>query len=152
MSKKIVLGIVSIMMCLLLVGCGNTNKDLKNVIEKEDNTKVEENGSESSLKLYSTKNKLVYNMSDLYFIVIDFDNSGNATGFKWIYDYGDITTAASMVAIIRANMEEATDIKSVSQDGKYIVVDYNKSAYESLTYETTKAAFSMYQEVEEQSH
>jgi len=152
MRKKMFLMLFSVLICLLLVGCGNTNKDLKNAIEKEDNTKVEENGDEPSLKLYSTKNKLVYNMSDLYFIVIDFDNSGNATGFKWIYDYGDATTAASMVAIIRANMEEATDIKSVSQDGKYIVVDYNKSAYESLTYETTKAAFSMYQEVEEQSH
>jgi len=152
MRKKMFLMLFSVLICLLLVGCGNTNKDLKNVIEKEDNTKVEENSDEPSLKLYSTKNKLVYNMSDLYFIVIDFDNSGNATGFKWIYDYGDATTAASMVAIIKANMEEATDIKSVSQDGKYIVVDYNKSAYESLTYETTKAAFSMYQEVEEQSH
>ncbi len=152
MSKKIMLGIVSIMMCFLIAGCGNkATNDLKNVVEKENKETNEESSEEPSIKLYSTDNKLVYNMSDLYFIVIDFDNSGNATGFKWIYDYGDTATAASMVAAIRANMEEATDIKSVSQDGKYIIVDYNESAYEGLTYETTKTAFSMYEQIEEQN-
>jgi hypothetical protein len=152
MSKKILLGLLLLASCFLVVGCGNkATNDLKNVVEKENKETNEESSEEPSIKLYSTDNKLVYNMSDIYFIVIDFDNSGNATGFKWIYDYGDITTAASMVAAIRANMEEATDIKSVSQDGKYIVVDYNESAYEGLTYETTKTAFSMYEQIEEQN-
>ena len=152
MKKKIFLGIFTIMMCFLLVGCGSkTNNDLKKVIEDE-NKEVEntDNTEESSIKLYSTDNQLVYNVSNVYFIVIDFDSAGNANGFKWIYDYQDAATAASMVAIIKANMEEDTDIKSVTQDGKYIVVTYNESTYEGLTYESTKAAFSMYDQVEEQ--
>lgn len=153
MKKQIFLGIFTIMMCLLLVGCGSkTNNDLQKVIEDE-NKEVEntDNTEEPSIKLYSTDNQLVYNVSNVYFIVIDFDNAGNANGFKWIYDYQDAATAATMVAIIKANMEDDSDIKSVTQDGKYIVVDYNESTYADLTYENTKAAFSMYEQVIEQN-
>jgi hypothetical protein len=54
-----------------------------------------------------------------------------------------------MVSAIKANLDEEDDVKSVEQDGKYIVVEYEEPAYEGLNYETTKAAFSMYKEVDE---
>ncbi len=150
MKKRIFLGITTLVFGLLLVGCGNKKgDDLPEVINGKNNETKEESNDESTIKLYSTANQLVYNVSDVYYIVVNFDNSGNANGFKWVYNYGSEATASSMVAAIRANMDNETDIKNVTQNGKYITVNYNESAYEGLTYESTKAAFSMYEQVEE---
>jgi hypothetical protein len=145
--KKLLFGLLSIAMCFALTGCGNNaSDDNKKAIEQGESGDDNEN---SDIKLYSSDNRLVFNANDMYFIVVDFDADGNATALKWIYNYQDSLTAKTMVSAIKANLDEEDDVKSVEQDGKYIVVEYEEPAYEGLNYETTKAAFSMYKEVDE---
>ncbi len=142
--KKKILGLVVLFCCFILVGCSNTSNDTKEIIDQGN---TEEKDETSDIELYSSDNRLVFNANNLYYIVVDFGADGYATSLKWIYDYNDSATAKTMVAIIRASLDEDSDVKSVSQDGKYIVVDYDKPAYEDMKRSTTEAAFSMYQKV-----
>lgn len=148
MKKYFVL--LFLLMSFVLVGCGSkTSKDTNEIINNSNNDK-ETDTNNDDIKLYSSSDRLVFNANDLYYIVVDFGTDNKATGLKWIYNYQDSKTAAIMVATIRASLEETDDVKSVTQDGKYIVVEYEKSAYEDMERTTTEAAFSMYEKVNEE--
>lgn len=141
--KKSIIFIFLLLLSFILVGCNKTSKETEEVINQE-NTYEDES---SDIKLYSSDDRLVYNADDIYYIVIDFKEDNYASSFKWIYDYGDVTTAKTMETIIKANFEDDSEVKSVSQDGKYIVVDYNESAYENMDRTTIETVFNMYEEV-----
>ncbi len=141
--KKILLSLLIFVLCFVLVGCSGTSKETEEIINQGN-----ENNEESDIKLYSSEDRLVYNAEDVYYIVVNFGEDDKATSLKWIYDYGDATTAKTMVTIIEASLESDSEVKSVTQDGKYIVVDYEESAYEDMDRTTTAAAFGMYQEVQ----
>lgn len=148
MKKSLVL--FFLLMSFVLVGCGSkTSKDTNEIINNSNNDK-ETDTNNDDIKLYSSSDRLVFNANNLYYIVVDFGSDNKATGLKWIYNYQDEKTAALMVAMIKTNLEDEDDVKSVTQDGKYIVVEYEKSAYEDMERATTEAAFSMYEKVNEE--
>ncbi|MDD3187459.1 MAG: hypothetical protein PHD02_03180 [Bacilli bacterium] len=103
-------------MCFLLVGCGNSTSDETQEAVDQGNS---DNSDKSEIKLYSTEDRLVYNAGGVYYIVIDFDDEDNADGLKWIYNYSDSATAAAMVAGIKTNLDEESDVVSVTQDIEY---------------------------------
>jgi uncharacterized lipoprotein YehR (DUF1307 family) len=148
MKKNLLVGLLVVVMCFALTGCGKSeSKDAKKAVEQG---KSGENTVSSGNKLYTTEDRLVFNANDVYYIVIDFGNDGYATSLKWMYNYEDSATAKKMVSIIKANLDETDDIKSVAQDGEYVVVDYEKPVFEDLDRESAEMGFKMYPKVEKE--
>ena len=117
--------------------------------EGNNNQQNGENEDLDNLELYSDDTKIVFNFNDIYQIVYYY--SGNEiTGLEWYYNYEDRTTASYAIASIKAGLND-TDVESVTQNGKYVVVKFKESEYEGLTLEQVKTTFAYLEEIKKNS-
>lgn len=149
--KTLLLVVVAIIMCLSLTGCGfiknsaeieEAAKEFSNVIENSNENKTNDS---DDLKLYSDNNKIVFESGQGKMV---FTYSGNKiTGYSLYMEYENATLANVAANVLKANND--SEIKNISTQGKYVVIEYNESEYEDLTVEDVKTAYSYLKEVKD---
>ena len=154
MKKKIFGLLVVLLMVLFVSGCGSDDKKK----EDETNNKVEEtnqveettdNGSNDDLadiELYSDDTKIVYKNEQGR--AVYYYSGDKITAYHVYIDYG--TAANARVALSIINNEENETIESAHVDGKYLVIVYDKSTYETLDVKTLRMVYSYLEELKKQ--
>ena len=152
---KIVLCIV--VSCFFLTGCslknivkGHIEKEFQEGSEKIKEQMEESNSSsdEEEIKLYSDNTKYVFEFGSVRYVF--YYKGDKITGQETYIDYG-----SSEMAEMAEKLLKTEDLESVEKHyvkGKYLVLVYNKSAYENLTVSDIKDAYSYMSEVTKESN
>lgn len=154
MKKKILISVLVLFICFVLVGCGKTDENNEgNGSTRQDETEINNNQSETpdnttqskeaDIELYSDDTKIVFKSEqgrDVYYY------SGKTITAHHVYiDYG--TAANANIALSIVNNEENETIESAHVEGKYLVIVYEKSTYESLNVDTLRLVYSYLEEL-----
>ena len=150
---KSLLGVFCV--CVLLVGlteCGNAeneeeNNDINN--QGEPNAESDPEDVVDEVKLYSDDTKIVYNYSNIYYIVYYHDGT-NITGLEFVYNYPDRETAAIALTTLKTTYEDSANenVESITQEGKQITIKFNEEEYKDDTLEEIKSTYSFLEEVQ----
>ncbi len=139
MKKKLILMSSLILLSLFISGCGN-----KTIAPTTTTTKKTTNETKETWDFdYTTNdNKLVLNFNDFYYMVFNF--AGDKIADMWyVYDFKDVKTADTYVAIYRAQYKDDTNgIKSVYRKGASVIIELEGSEYKNLTRKQIEATFS----------
>jgi hypothetical protein len=145
--NKFLIILIAFFVFFSLVGC-----DKEAVLEKGDDTNTNTNDtneeSETDLKLYSDDSKIVFNFNDLYYITY-YHNGETITGLEYVYDYGSYETAKMYVDsyAINDSYKQENNVKSIKQNGQYLIITFNESEYEDQTLESIKQTYSYLEQV-----
>lgn len=104
----------------------------------------EESGDTSvNVGLYSTENRAVFNLGNVYYLVYDFDGE-NVSGLSYYYDYEDENAAQSSYNYFQNALknDELDEIKDVKKNGKYVILTAKEEEYANTTKETVMEAYS----------
>ena len=160
MKKKILLTLFVIVMCFGLVGCGQKEED-KNVNNdvKQDEVKTNNNSDNSNtqseipnnttqneapdIELYSDDTKIVFKNDQG--MAVYYYKGKEITGSHLYIDYG--TEEAAKIALSVLNTEENETIESAHTEGKYLVIVYKKSTYDTLNVDTLRLVYSYLEEI-----
>jgi hypothetical protein len=148
-------------MCFVLVGCGQTDdKEKGNNTAKQNETEVntnENNKTETQdnndqneapdIELYSDDTKIVFKNEQGR--VVYYYSGKQITGQRLYVDYG--TPKDANVALSILNYEENETIDSAHVEGKYLVIVYNKSTYESFDVDTLRLVYSYLEELKKEN-
>lgn len=148
--KKALGILISIFMIFALVGCGNDEKNIGDIIENQNNDNKNNEDSEENIKLYSDDTKLVFNFNGVYQIVYYYSDD-KITGLEYYYNYGDSATAKYAVTTLKSAYEQETNIKSVEQKGSYVIVKFTEKEYKDDTVEEIKQTYSYLEQIYENS-
>lgn len=153
--KKILLCVLSMIICFSLVGCTQEKKeeigldDLLNIFENNEESDSSKDSSsdkntEEEIKLYSDDSKLVFNFYDIYNLVYYFEKD-KITGLEYYYNY----STEELATYAKASLEQEKDeeVKSIVQKGKYIIVTFKESAYKDMTVDEVKQTYSYLDQV-----
>ena len=169
---KIILSFIAIIvLCSIgLVACqkdetndiNNSQNDINNKKQESENIEdiiggsilddsqagIVESGEESgdtsvNVGLYSTENRAVFNLGNVYYLVYDFDGE-KVSGLSYYYTYEDENAAQSSYNYFQNALRnnELSEIKDVKKDGKYIILTVNEEEYTNTTKETVMEAYS----------
>lgn len=152
MRKTLSIVLIAVMLIagvFLLTGCGNEeleNNNTNNQQENNNNNNDNNNDNTSEidiLELYSDDTKIVYDMS--VYKLVYYHNGTDITGLEWYYEYPSVEYANVAVATIEAEAEDT--VKSVKQNGKYVVVEFSEEEYKDMTLEEVRETYSYLEEV-----
>ena len=151
--KTLLLGVVAIIMCLSLTGCGSTTENLTKQVENATNeitNTIEDNDENNasdgdSLKLYSDDSKIVFD-GDQGRLVFGYEGD-KITSYKLYVEYENATLANIAVNVLKET--SGSEVKDVKTEGRYVIVEYNESEFKDLTVESVKQAYANLQEVKE---
>jgi len=170
MKKKIFGSLSILLISFSLVGCGGEeekqdenkllNDMLEGLINEEININDNYNDNEinesdidniidstiDNIELYSDSEKLIYNFNNLYHLIYYYEGN-KITGLQYRYDYGSAELAALSKSILETDNDPS--IKSVVQDGRYIIVTYNEEEYKDMTVEEVKETYSYLEQIYE---
>lgn len=110
-------------------------------VEQED-TSAPGNEEDILSSLKSDEKTFVYSMNKGEYNVYSIDKD-KVTGLKSYTEYSSEDEAAKVYKVCLMVTEKQA--KSVKQNGKWIIKEYNKSAYEGLSAKTLKEAFADYE-------
>lgn len=133
--KKFNLLVLTLCLCVLLVGCGKNNK--KDDEKNNDVTRVEETIND----LYTDEEKLVYKVGDLYKLVFYFDND-EITGLEHYYEYKDVIEADKKYKEDIEKYKNNIQIKKITKSGKFVVYTIAGSEWEGKTVKEVKESYS----------
>ena len=147
--------VVTIMaIAFLLTGCGNANQvNNKEVVSNTNENQVVENNSNQEtdkIELYSDDHKIVFKQVTGSYLVFYYEGN-QITGYETYLDYEDSTTASVAVDIIKNDHENYQNVKSVSQKGQYVVVEYNENEYSAYSLDDVKSTYSLLEQVQKNS-
>lgn len=156
MKKKYLLGLFVIIMCFVLVGCGQAeenesgnnsikqdeieNNNNNNQNETQDNTTQND---AADIELYSDDTKIVFKNDQGR--AVYYYSGKEITAYHVYIDYE--TAANANIALSVLNTEENETIESAHVEGKYLVIVYKKSTYESLNVDTLRMVYSYLEEL-----
>lgn len=145
MKKKLLVGLFTIIICFALMGCGK-----QEVLNNGGETKVENepqnNNSEEILNLYSDDNKIVFNYTDVYYIIY-YHEGEKITGLEYVYQYDNAETAKIAKTMLDSTYEEEDNVKDVVIKGKYIIITFTEEAYKDETLESVKTTYSYLEQI-----
>ena len=164
MKKRIFsLGILLILMCFILTGCGNkseetsTNESNKNTqnnstsidteIKTNNNTTTQDKTSVDDVdivELYSDDSKLVFKSADTVYMVFTYSGD-KITGYSTYADCGSVSGANA--ALIEYNKNPDEEVKRVYTKGQYFVAEFKESEYVGLSVSEIRQAMSYLQEI-----
>ncbi len=145
------LGLISIVLCIVLTGCGVENKpatgeEQADEMEQKVYNAVTPTTDEAKeviqeMDLYSDNTKMVFISGQTRLV---FYYSGEEiTGYVTYIDYGNEATAENALTLVD---EEDESIEKAYTKGKYLVMEYDKSEYENLSVSDVKNAYSYLKE------
>ncbi len=129
-------------------GKNNSSSDTKGVTEKgtidstDDVISQQESLEDGEVKLVKDKDKLCY-VSDTATMVYYYEGN-EITGYEMYVDYGSEEAAGYAVQGLEESNEagdESLGIESITQDGTYVIIKYDKSQYEGLTVKDVKEQY-----------
>lgn len=133
--KKFNLLVLTLCLCVLLVGCGKDNK-------KKEEKPQEVARIEKTIKdLYTDEEKLVYKVGDLYKLVFYFDGE-EITGLEHYYQYKDEAEADKKYKEDIEKYKNNIQIKKITKSGKFVVYTIAGSEYEGQTVKEVKESHS----------
>ena len=144
MKKKFLVGLLALVICFTLVGCGNKNAELNDNAQdntSQNQTDTSNNSNENNIELYSDNTKIVFQSGNSKLVY--YYSGDKITKYESYFDYGDSATAKYALSVL----EKDQDIKNVYTKGKYLVIEYNESVYEGATVSDIKALYSYLEEV-----
>ena len=103
------------------------NKKAEKIEEPEKNLESEETIPEIDYGLYTDDKKMVFKDGNKY--AIYYYSGTKITGYQDYIDYG--TEEAANEAL--ASYKKSKNVDNVTTNGKYLVLEYNKSEYNDLT-------------------
>ena len=116
----------------------NTNNNNQN--EGENNTAQKE---DVDIELYSDDTKIVFKTDQGR--AVYYYSGKEITAYHVYIDYG--TAANANIALSVLNSEENETIESAHIEGKYLVIVYDKSTYETLNVDTLRMVYSYLEEL-----
>lgn len=152
MKKKIISILCLVLVCTTLTGCGLKSKikeyvksELEEEVEKvEDQVNDNDNSeTEDEIKLYSDNTKYVFELGNIKHVF--YYKGDKITGQHTYIDYNDNDTAKMAEKML--NFDDLENVEKHYVKGKYLVIEYNKNAYENLTVQDVKEAYSYMEEV-----
>lgn len=104
--------------------------------------------SEGEMGLYSTEDRLVFNLGNVYYVIYDFEGE-EIKNFSYCYVYADEEAGKiayeyfEEVTKSEEKMEEENmkDIKEVRREGKYIIISMKENMYADLKKQDIKEAY-----------
>ena len=154
MKKKIFSLLLLVFMVLFVVGCGkketdennNDNTNNNNQTEVEEKTQNGNNTSYDEIELYSDDTKIVFK-TEQGRAVYSYEGQ-KITDYRVYIDY--TTPSNANIALSVLNQEENETIESAHVEGRYLVIVYKKSTYESFTVDTLRMVYSYLEEMKKQ--
>lgn len=128
--KKVLLVVAICLLSLSLVGC---NKE-----KEKDNNK--------EISLYSDKTKIVFDNNGYYKMVYYYEGD-KITGIKHYYDLETEEKATEKLVKDKEDLKYNITIKSITQEGRYVIYTMAESEYKDLTVEKVKTDYSYLTEV-----
>ena len=160
MKKRFLFILLGIAMCLVLVGCGQTGDNTKeNNTVKHNETEVDKTTNNTTekttntaqdaaqdIELYSDDTKIVFKTDQGR--AVYYYSGKEITGYRVYIDYGTVADASIALSVLK--YEENETIDSAHVEGKYLVIVYNKSTYETLNVDTLRLVYSYLEELKKQ--
>lgn len=162
--KKYLGRIFAIIICLLVVtGCGKSKveknfTEIYNNLEKESEESFNETENESTettsqstgvtstktddIKLYSDNSKIVFKTGQG--MMVYYYSGEKITKYEAYLDYNDESTAKFALSLLD---DEEEGIKKKYTKGKYLVIEYDESEYDTLTLSEVKTMYSYLEEI-----
>lgn len=148
MKKKVLLILIIFLMTFTLLGCGKESNKKEEKITRDEIEKLindSDTSSDSEINLYSDDTKIVFENGNSKLV---FYYSGNEiTAYHSYIDYGDSVTAKYALKVL----ENGDNIDKIYTKGKYLVIEYDKSQYETLTLDEVKLTYSYLEELKKQN-
>jgi len=123
--KKIFTYIFIFLLCFTLVGCSSSN-----IEEEESNADNQTEESDEDLQIISTDNELVFMNEDGYYMIFEYNNSGELQTVRWILPYDTVDQAETVY-----NMYAEGDYASmfdVEREGKIVTLSYKEEYAQQL--------------------
>ena len=161
MNKKILAIVSVVFIFLFVVGCGDNEKNNKennnteqNEVEnnKPNNNNQNEAGNNTTqnedvdIELYSDDTKIVFKTDQGR--AVYYYSGKEITAYHVYIDYGSAANARIALSVL--NSEENETIESAQVEGKYLVIVYAKSTYETLNVDTLRMVYSYLEELKKQ--
>ena len=149
MKKKVLVGLLAVIMCFAVVGCGKKDEETNNDNSTNNNgTNTQEttsnNGNDDYVfSFYSDDTKLVYESETSRFVF--FYSGEKITGYHLYVSYETPELAAYALKAINADNDDT--IKKAYTKGKYLVVEYSESEYSDLTVDDVRIAYQSMTEI-----
>ena len=153
--KKYLGGIFAIIICLLVVtGCGKSKveknfTEIYNNLERESEESFNETENDSTgttetddIKLYSDNSKIVFKTEQG--MMVYYYSGEKITKYEVYLDYNDAATAKFALSVLD---DEEDGIKKKYTKGKYLVIEYDESEYDTLTLTEVKTMYSYLEEI-----
>lgn len=121
MKKSLYLILVSLI-CLILVGCGSSISNEKELNNKEENITENEN-NDNNLNIISTNNKLVFTDISGYYMVFNYDGE-SLINVQWIMPLESKAQATAMAELYKK--EQYENLYEVNVDGKNVILTYTE--------------------------
>ena len=152
--KKYLGGIFAIIICLLVVtGCGKSKveknfTEIYNNLERESEESFNETENDSTgttetddIKLYSDNSKIVFKTEQG--MMVYYYSGEKITKYEVYLDYNDAATAKFALSVL----DDEEGIKKKYTKGKYLVIEYDESEYDTLTLTEVKTMYSYLEEI-----
>lgn len=144
MKKKILFGLLAVIMCVCLVGCGNNNssdQEHKEIINNAEENKKNDDGQRFTITSDDTKYVVTNGTSSQVF----YHEGETITGYALYIDYDDAETAKRMYDVYKSSYENQDTVKKLSVDRNYLIVeyvdDYIKEQFGNQTLSNIKAVY-----------
>ena len=154
-TKLFLIGLISIVLCLCLTGCGAQEKTTQNDIENQINSLIDDIFSETDATNSSTSattdkardvsdlykdNTLVFEDDDDTYMVFTYSGE-KITGYSVyiVYESEEI----AKLALNEYNLDPDEDVKRAYVDGNRVVIEYDESVYDDLTTTAVKFLYTI---------
>ncbi len=136
MKNKLFISVIFVLLCLVITGCGNK---VISPTAKVTTTTIQ---SAWDFDYTTDDNKTVFNFNNMYYMVFFFDGD-TVTDMWYVYDFKDVRTANTYVAIYRTQYKnDANGIKNVYRRGTSVIIEFEGSQYKDFTRNQIEASFS----------
>lgn len=133
MKKKILCGLLAIMLCISLTGCGDKTNSENNQNNSNNNSSEKENSKDNEVVDYEIKDedgKVIIDLGGSTTQVYYHDGE-MITDFEIYLDWKDNKTAKEMAAIAKQAADDSIDW--IEAKGKYVVYNYKEGNYNDMT-------------------
>lgn len=150
MKKKILLGLLAVVMCFTLTGCGEEEpQDINDLLNGGGSSEKGNNdNADDEINLYSDNTKMVFDFSGIYKIVYYYKGE-KITGLEYYYNYESKEVAKLAVTSLKTQYTEEDNIDSITQKGGYVIIKFKEEEYKDTTVQEVKDTYSFLEQVYE---